>query len=114
MDLSLEGMKSIYAQIVLAFKRWQFGNKAQLAFLEDLYTLIDDGIPANRAVDMIAQVTTGLNREVALVISQKIGQGQPLAEGMKNWFSINVIEIIRIGEAGGALAQTMKSAINML
>ncbi|OGT41416.1 MAG: hypothetical protein A3F42_02000 [Gammaproteobacteria bacterium RIFCSPHIGHO2_12_FULL_37_34] len=114
MDLSLEWIKNTYTQIVLTIKRWQFGNKAQLAFLEDLYTLISDGIPANRAIDMIAQVTTGLNREVALVISQKIGQGQPLAEGMQDWFSVNVIEIIRIGELGGALAQTMKSAINML
>ena len=33
---------------------------------------------------------------------------------MKEWFSPNVIEIIRVGEAGGALAQTMKSAINTL
>ena len=114
MDLSLQGFKNTFSPVILAIKRWQFGTKAQCAFLEDLYALVNDGIPANRAVDMIAQVTTGLNREVALVISQKIGQGQPLAEGMKDWFSINVIEIIRIGEAGGALAQTMKSAINML
>lgn len=114
MDLSLEWIKNIVTQIVTAFKRWQFGTKAQLAFLEDLYALINDGIPANRAVDMIAQVTTGLNREVALIISQKIAQGQPLAEGMRDWFSVNVIEIIRIGEVGGALSQTMKSAINML
>ncbi|OGT36829.1 MAG: hypothetical protein A3F11_08585 [Gammaproteobacteria bacterium RIFCSPHIGHO2_12_FULL_37_14] len=114
MDLSLDEIKNTYAQIVVALKQWKFGNKAQLAFLEDLYTLVNEGIPANRAIDMIAQVTTGLNREVALVISQKIAQGQPLADGMRDWFAVNVIEIIRIGEAGGALAQTMKSAINML
>ena len=34
--------------------------------------------------------------------------------GMREWFSMNVVEIIRVGEAGGALAETMKSAINML
>jgi len=96
------------------FKRWQFGNKKQLAFLEDLYTLINDGIPANRAVDMMAQVSEGLTRDVAQSLSEKIAEGQPLAEGMREWFAPNVIEIIRVGEAGGALGQTLKSAINML
>lgn len=96
------------------FKRWQFGNKKQLGFLEDFYTLVNDGIPPNRAVDMMAQVTTGLTQEVALSLSDKIGEGQPLADGMSEWFAPNVVEIIRVGEAGGALAQTIKSAINML
>jgi type II secretory pathway component PulF len=49
-----------------------------------------------------------------LSLTQKIAEGQPLAEGMRDWFAINVVEIIRVGESGGALAQTMKSAINTL
>ena len=114
MDFSLEFFKEWIYKIVSFFKHFQFGSKAQLAFLEDLYVLINDGIPANRAVDMMAQVTTGLTREVALSLSQKIAEGQALAEGMREWFSPNVVEIIRVGEAGGALSQTMKSAINML
>ncbi|OGT38247.1 MAG: hypothetical protein A3F12_07295 [Gammaproteobacteria bacterium RIFCSPHIGHO2_12_FULL_38_14] len=114
MEFSLDTLKELSYQLILAIKHWQFGNKAQLAFLEDLYVLINDGIPANRAVDMMAQITTGLTREVALSLSQKIAEGQALAEGMKEWFSVNVVEIIRVGEAGGALSQTMKSAINML
>lgn len=114
MDLSLDSFKSLFTNVVLAFKHWQFGNKAQLAFLEDLYLLINDGIPANRAVEMMSQVTTGLTREVAISLTQKIAEGQPLAEGMREWFAMNVVEIIRVGEAGGALAQTMKSAISML
>lgn len=95
-------------------RHMQFGNKAQLAFLEDFYLLVNDGIPANRAIEMMAQVTTGLTREVALSIAQKISEGQPLAEGMRDWFAVNVIEIIRVGEAGGALNQTIKSAINTM
>lgn len=95
-------------------KRSMFTKKKQLAFLEDLYVLINDGIPANRAIEMMSQVTTGVTKEVALSLSEKISQGQPLAEGMKEWFVMNVVEIIRVGEAGGALAQTIKSAINML
>lgn len=114
MELSFDELRNISTKMVAAFKRWQFGNKLQLAFLEDLYLLINDGIPANRAVEMMSQVTQGLTREVALSIAEKIAQGQPLAEGMKEWFAPNVIEIVRVGEAGGALAQTIKSAINTL
>lgn len=114
MELSVNELLNLGSRIALAVRRWQFGNKAQQAFLEDLYLLINDGIPANRAVDMMSQVTTGLTREVATSLSEKIAQGQPLAEGMRDWFAPNVIEIIRVGEAGGALGQTMKSAINML
>lgn len=103
-----------YNRATAFIRHWRFNSKRQLAFLEDLYVLINDGIPANRAVEMMAQVTTGITREVALTLTNKISEGQPLAEGMKEWFAPNVIEIIRVGEAGGALAQTMKSAISTL
>jgi toxin co-regulated pilus biosynthesis protein E len=101
-------------RIVHLMKRWQFGTKSQLAFLEDFYTLVNDGIPANRAIDMLSQVSRGINREVALAIGGKISQGQPLAEGMRDWFSHNVVEIIRVGEEGGALNETIRSAINTM
>jgi len=114
MDFSFDEVKEIGGKLAHTFKRWRFGNKAQLAFLEDLSLLINDGIPANRAVDMMSQVTEGLTREVAYSLSEKISQGQPLAEGMKDWFAMNVVEIIRVGEAGGALSETLKSSINML
>lgn len=114
MDFTIETVNEYTNKIIQGFKHWQFGTKKQLAFLEDLYLLINDGIPANRAVEMMSQVTTGLTREVALSLADKIAQGQPLAEGMREWFSMNVVEIVRVGESGGALAQTIKSAINML
>ncbi len=101
-------------KILQRIKQLQFGAKAQLAFLEDFYTLVADGIPANRAIEMMAQATTGITRDVALTISQKISEGQALADGMRDWFSINVVEIIRVGEEGGALVETLKSAIKTL
>jgi type II secretory pathway component PulF len=105
---------SLFSKIGYNLRRFRFGGKAQLAFLEDLYVLINDGIPPNRAIEMMAQVTTGVTQEVARAISQKISEGQQLADGMRGWFHINVIEIIRVGEEGGALAETMKSAIHTL
>ena len=101
-------------KIALRFKRLRFGSKAQLAFLEDFYTLVADGIPANRAIEMMAQATTGTTRDVALAISQKISEGQTLADGMRDWFEVNVVEIIRVGEEGGALVETLRSAIKTL
>jgi type II secretory pathway component PulF len=114
LDLLVDELKGYVAKIGITYRRLQFGTKSQLAFLEDLYALVNDGIPANRAIDMMSQITKGITREVALSISEKIAQGQPLADGMQEWFAQNVIEIIRVGEAGGALPETMKSAINML
>ena len=114
MEFTAESMKDFGSKFALALRRWQFGTAKQLAFLEDLFLLINDGIPANRAIEMLAQVSRGLTREVAASLAKKISEGQPLAEGMKEWFAPNVIEIVRVGEAGGALAQTLKSAINML
>ncbi len=114
MDLTQFDATNYLARIQHFFKTLQFGNKKQLAFLEDLYTLINDGIPANRAVEMMSKATRGITREVAETLTTRIGEGQPLADGMKEWFSPNVVEIVRVGEAGGALAQTLKSAINML
>lgn len=114
MDLGIEDLKAGFDQLILQFRRFQFGTKAQLAFLEDFYLLINDGIPANRAIEMMAQVSQGVSREVALSIADKISQGQPLAEGMRVWFSPNAVEIIRVGEEGGALVQTVKSAVNTM
>ncbi len=114
MELLLDILKDYWMKAVQMAQHWLFGQKAQLAFLEDLYTLINDGIPANRAIEMMAKATTGLQHDVAMTLADKIGQGQPLAEGMREWFSLNVVEIVRVGESGGALPQTLKSAINML
>lgn len=114
MDIDLGDLHSLTSGMMQRIKHFQFNAKAQLAFLEDFYVLVHDGIPANRAIEMMAQVTTGLTRDVSLSIAQKISEGRPLADGMREWFSINVVEIIRVGEEGGALSETLKSAISTL
>ncbi len=105
---------SSFTKGYIVLKRLQFNQKEQQAFLEDLFVLVDDGIPPNRAIDMMVQVSRGISKEVAVSIANKISEGQPLAEGMRDWFSVNIVEIIRVGEEGGALAQTMSSGINSL
>lgn len=95
-------------------KKIQFGPKAQLNFLEDLSHLVDDGIPPNKAVEMLARASKGIVKEVAASLAASISMGKPLADGMRDWFAFNVVEIVRIGEEGGALGETIKSAINMM
>src|SRR5438034_518556 len=98
MNAMAEG--DFFSKLKARIKRMQFGAKKQLAFLEDLYLLVSDGIPPNRALEMLSQVSSGINKEVAAAIAQKISEGQALAEGMNDWFSTNVVEIIRVGEEG--------------
>jgi len=112
--MEITGFLNFFESVQKSLRHFRFGAKAQLAFLEDFYTLVNDGIPANRAIEMIADATTGISREVAFSISDKISEGQALAEGMRDWFNINIVEIIRVGEQGGALVTTVKSAINTL
>lgn len=114
MNMDIDSISDALTSFWKRIRRLQFGTKAQLAFLEDLYTLINDGIPANKAIEMMVQVNRGIRREVAAAIEEKISEGLTLADGMREWFSISVVEIIRVGEAGGVLAETMKSAISSL
>jgi len=107
-------IKSYGPRFLHRIKRFQFGGKAQLAFLEDFAHLVNDGIPPNRAIEMLARASRGITRDVSQSIADRISEGQPLAEGMRDWFSINVVEIVRIGEQSGALGETVKSAINMM
>ncbi|MBS0349619.1 MAG: type II secretion system F family protein [Proteobacteria bacterium] len=88
----------------------QFTRKYQQAFLEDLASLIEDGVPASQAIDVIISVSAGITKKVAESISVSIAKGQSLADGMQFWFSRAVVEMIRVGETNGALPQTLRAA----
>lgn len=88
----------------------QFSRKQQQAFLEDVSTLIGDGVPANQAVSAVAQIAKGQVKKVAQQILRKISEGRLIADGMQGWFPQAVVEIVRAGEEGGTLAGNMKAA----
>lgn len=98
----------------LKFKQLAFNNAKQQAFLEDIAALAEDGVPLSQAVDVISKMHTGISVEVAQSIQQAIAQGKHFAEGMKGWFPPHIIELIRTGEEGGTLAQTLQAAANSL
>lgn len=108
LSLSPEFLQSLEQR----FQRLQFRRKHQQAFLEDLASLIEDGVPASQAVDVIISVSAGITKTVALSVSQSLGRGQPLADGMQKWFAHTVVEVIRIGESSGTLPQTLRAAAN--
>src|SRR5436853_203668 len=97
---------------VLRWQRFQFNRKYQRAFLEDFAALIEDGVPANQAIDVIIGVSGGITKKVAEAISLSLAKGQSIAGGMQYWFSHAVVEVIRVGESNGALPQTLRAAAN--
>ncbi len=92
----------------------QFTRKRQLAFLEDLNSLIEDGVPASQAIDTLRQITQGINKIVATQIALHLSQGHSIAEGMQLFFVRPIVEIIRSGEASGTLPSALQSAIKSL
>ena len=96
--------------VLLRLQHLQFNRKHQQAFLEDLASLIEDGVPASQAIDVIISVSIGITRKVAEAVSVSIAKGQSLADGMQYWFSHAVVEMIRVGETNGALPQTLRAA----
>ncbi|MDF2867986.1 MAG: tcpE [Gammaproteobacteria bacterium] len=100
--------------IQLRFKQLAFNAAKQQAFLEDIAALVEDGVPLSQAVDIISKMYTGISIDVANSIQQAIAQGKHFAEGMHGWFAPHIIELIRAGEEGGTLAQTLQAAANSL
>lgn len=100
----------IYQKLHQRFYHLQFTRKRQQAFLEDLASLIEDGVPASQAIDVIVEAGDGITVAVANSISLGLARGQSLAEGMRTWFSAPIIEVIRVGESNGTLTQTLRAA----
>ena len=101
-------------QLLNKIKRLAFTPAKQQALLEDLYTLIQDGVPAVQAVQIVVESSVDITVDVAKNILFKVSEGRYLADGMVGWFPNHIVEIVRAGEEGGALAKTMQSAAESL
>jgi type II secretory pathway component PulF len=104
----------VLVTLQLKFKQLAFNATKQQAFLEDIAALAEDGVPLSQAIDIISRMYTGISVEVAQAMQQAIAQGKHFAEGMKGWFPPHIIELVRAGEEGGTLAQTLTAAANSL
>lgn len=114
-DIDIDLKKYVPPEWITKLQKMQFSGSEQQAFLEDVSVLVGDGVPAAYAVEMVGRIAKkGVAKEVARSIGQKIAEGKGLAEGMEGWFSIPVIELVRAGERGGTLADTLSFAARSL
>ncbi len=107
-------MADIIESLPPKLQPWFFTKAQQQIFLEDLSQLIEDGVPANQAVETIAGIASGSVKLVANNILKKIAEGKLLADGMQGWFAQPIVEIIRAGEEGGTLAENMVAGARSL
>jgi type II secretory pathway component PulF len=91
-------------------ERFLFSSKEKQSFLEDLATLIEDGLPATKAVAVIDEISEGATKKLTQSVLLKIGQGKNFVDGMVDWLPQAVIELIRAGEQGGTLSQNIRAA----
>lgn len=91
-------------------QQWSFSRTAQQAFLEDICALIKDGVPAPQAIATVRDISKGGAKDLANAILKQIAEGQRIADGLKGWFPPSIIEIIRAGEEGGSLVETLNTA----
>ncbi len=96
------------------FKSIEFSAKKQQQFLDDLSVLISDGVPANRAIEMLTKIYKGGPKKAAIAVSKGVASGKTLTDSMEGWFDLNTIELIRVGEEGGMLAEIIKNASQAL
>ena len=96
-----------FAQIIVAGKQVLFNSAQQRAFLEDLLSLMRDGIALNQAIDVMIDVSAGLKKEVACSMGQAIASGQGIALGMQGWFLPIYLELMRAGEQSGMIVDAL-------
>jgi len=94
--------------------RWQFTRKAQQNFLQDLTTLIADGVSVSQALDAMQVFMQGASKAAAQAMASSIARGQTIAEGMQGWFANDCVDLVKVGETSGALLLTLQGAMHQL
>ncbi len=104
----------MYQQLEKIKARIKFNKKQQQAFLENLASLINDGVNIKEAAETLESISTGSNKQVAAAINSSLAQGQGIANGLSHWFPTAIVEIIRAGENSGTLNNAIQSAADSL
>jgi type II secretory pathway component PulF len=102
-------LSRVWQQLQLKLNQLSFDTKAQQAFLEDMASLIEDGVPLKQVLESFVAIHQGAPRQLAESMLSQLSQGYPIAEGMVGWYAPEIIEIIRAGEEGGILAQVLRT-----
>src|ERR1041385_7021151 len=104
--IGLEKSKGVQIQLP-AFHRGR--RKDVLFFTQELATLLNAGVPLDRALSIVAELTTHKEfRAVVLDVTRIIKGGKSLADSLAahpGHFSELYINMVRAGEASGSLSQ---------
>lgn len=95
-------------------KKFTFPLSQQQAYLEDIAALIEDGISANLAIDMMAKITHGTAAQLTHELQIAISKGGLIADGLRGWYPEHIVEMIRAGQEGGSLTQALRAASRAL
>lgn len=104
----------MFKEITKRFQYLSFTRPKQQAFLEDLSSLIANGVPVQQAVTTIQKVTKGIEQEVSKSILKALAEGKQFADGMEDWFPQHIVAIVRTGEMGGTLSENVQAAAQAL
>ncbi len=115
-ELVRQGLTPIYVgseeKKAVAFKLPSFGGARRrdvLFFTQELSTLLNSGVPLDRALSITSELTTRAQfRTIVLDILRSIKGGKSLADSLAlhpAYFSELFINMVRAGEASGSLGQ---------
>ncbi len=111
---SVKTSKPLKGKTGFDMDRLLFRGGDQQSFLEDLATLVEDGVPASKAIEVLVKVLEGPSKKVAQKIARSLAEGQSFADGMLGWFPHYAVELVRIGEQGGTLVHNIRVAAEAL
>lgn len=112
--VSWDKIEALSAKLIHRSNQLQFSDTQQLAFLEDLSTLISDGITPAKAISSMRRFMKPPASVMASDLEQAMKEGKSLAEGMQGWFSPRIVAAIDAGEQGGILAECVRQTVEHL
>jgi general secretion pathway protein F len=114
-ELIRQGLTPVYVgledkkSVALKLPSFRSGRRDVLFFTQELSTLLNSGVPLDRALSITSELTTRLQfRTIVLDILRSIKSGKSLADALAlhpAYFSELFINMVRAGEASGSLGQ---------
>ena len=105
-------------QIALPWQRKKVNQKDLLVFTQELSTLIRAGLPLGRSLSILSELTENVFlREIVQDLLKEIKGGKSLSEGLSGYphvFPKIFINMIKAGEAGGALDEILERLVEYL
>ena len=99
-----------------AFLKWQFRHSMtkQLAFLEDLFHLMGDGVPLSDCLVLVGRVANSLDRRIARWMLRKLDEGGTILEAMTGIFRQDVVAAVAANYASGKIAESGTQVLERL